>query len=213
MTDILPVSNNELLSTDPAVSVRVSMRDYLHKNEVFHINYAALRETLIAVNAPKDNSNLEIEFGSVVPDDVAGYYDNEDKRIELAHDFEEADLQETLQHELKHYSDFERLPETDFEKIKGTIQDAADTIFPYSATITILSSLKIIGKYVPPVNDYLNEAEILSHIMETTHSVSLPVALGAFALSKLLYRFDKREISARKAEAIKLAPVASTVTL
>jgi hypothetical protein len=205
-----PLSQYELLDTDPAVSVNLSMKNKLPQGEAFHVDYDALRKTLEAVEAPADNSGLSIEFGS---DDLGiainGSYSPSDKAVSIAHKAEPLKVQKTLQHELRHYSDIVERPVTNSENIKNFIGSTANKSgIPLSGALTLANVGLFADKFV---NLNVNNYEFVNGVVNTSEiarNIILPVQIGALALSGF-YWFHNRERTARKAEKLKLPTVVS----
>jgi len=198
----------ELLETDPVVMIDLSMKDNLEKGEEFHVDYNALRETLQSVDAPEDNSALSIEFGSILDKQVNGGYDPDNVAVYISHQFKPNKTQKALQHELKHYADITKQPVSNREiglNIVGKI--ANKSIIPTTAAVILTH----VGTFSDTLTGLSTaKYEIMDRLVNTSeiaYSISLPIQIGALALSSL-YWFNKREITARKAEKADLQAVA-----
>ncbi len=98
-----------ILESDPVIVIDIRLGKELHPGQAVRVDYRNLRDTLDAVGAPGDSSELTITFASDNDNDMdgnRGEYNIGRKEITVAVEPDALDAtQDTLEHEIQHYVD------------------------------------------------------------------------------------------------------------
>ena len=198
--------HQEILDTDPAVSMSIDIGKDLQPGEVVDVDYEALRQTLAHTGAPTNNSRSSIHFATKMKSGVRGHHQPVSRQTVVGFNRDrQEDMQRTLQHELTHYSDIMDNPVTESENRKYAIGQVSMRLVNYLLPAALTIDAASAASVVPGVKSGLSPSvmseetyEATKNVIESAYFGSNAVLLGAVALSGAFYWANKRERLARK---------------
>lgn len=195
-----------LLDTDPAVRMDIAFGDKLTPGQVIEVDYAALRESLHYVGAPSDSSDLSITYvpaGVNNPTGSKGQYHPTKNQLYVWLPQTKRGLkqgQKSLQHELKHYADRERILGT--PEMADAVYDVsyrhANKVAAAAAGVISLGIANNLYRYV--AYDIPEAIEPISASFSSNTPGIVLAGFGASLLAALPYRLDSSERRAHRAE-------------
>jgi hypothetical protein len=196
------------LETDPQVSFDIALKNQLKPGTVIDIDYDALRKNIEQLDGPTDSSNLSIVIRpkGALGNKLRGAYHPDEQHIEIMAK-NQKQIQKTLQHEVRHYTDIIKNPITTAENTKNKIGQIASNLidpFGYASGGLFLGNMALHNEYIRETltQDAITPMDYstVQNYMEIAQGTSSVAAIGAAAVFGAFYLAHGRERTARKAE-------------